>query len=109
MNARHRQTLGIVFVAAFVAFLLALIPTCSQAAPAIVAIARINDHLILQLIDYSISCNGSTGAFLFDGAEKVDQTCNIKARGNGLAITFPDMRPQPYFFPASAFVLIPAN
>jgi len=32
MDARNRQTLGVVFVAALVAFLIALIPTCGQAA-----------------------------------------------------------------------------
>jgi len=32
MDAKNRQTLGIVFVAALIAFLIALIPTCGQAA-----------------------------------------------------------------------------
>ena len=34
MNARNRETIGIIFVAALVAFLLALIPTCGHAATA---------------------------------------------------------------------------
>ena len=90
MNARNRQTIGIIFVAALVAFLLALIPMSCHAAPTYTSIAR-DGEFTTQLIGDSVTCDGRVVAILMKGAETVDKTCNVRFTLRGVSILFPKM------------------
>jgi len=91
MNARTRHVIGLWFVAAIIALLLALIPMAGHAAPAYMSVARLTDEFTLQIIGDAVSCNGHPVAILLRGAQNVDKTCNIRLETDGVSVLFPAM------------------